>query len=118
MCCGASRAIGLRPQAAILLGEDDGSAARYVRVNDPDLLPSHSTGAQIFLKGSGVQQAIDEGKLVDAASPSLRKSSGNAFRVTTPDGRQHDFPAYSTARSYAVTNGGRIEIIPKEKSDA
>ena len=117
MCCGASRAIGLRPQAAILLGEDDGSAARYVRVNDPDLIPNYSTGAQLYVKGSGVQPAIEEGKLIDVSATTLQ-SGGNMFRVTTPDGQQYDFTSYASARSYSVTNGGRIEIVPKEDSNA
>lgn len=118
MCCGASRAAGHLPQTSFLLGEEDGSAPRYVRVHDTTLLPG--APQQTYVRGSAVDQAIAEGKLEDVSSAALRtRSRGSAtyFRVTLPNNEQHDFPAYATARAYAVRNDGVIAIISKEPED-
>lgn len=114
MCCGASRAVGLRPQQAFLLGEDDGSPPRYVRVNDSELFPGVGSPNQIYVKGTLVQQAIDEGKIEDVGSIAVRKRGKTIFRVTLPDGSTHDFTAYATARSYSVRNGGKITVVQED----
>lgn len=114
MCCGASRAIGLRPTAPILLGEEDGGSPRYVEVLDGTLIPNVSTGAYRYVYGSSVQQAIDENKLRDASLATPRSGSTTLFRVTLSSGETHDFPAYSTARQYAVRTGGVLSVVTEE----
>lgn len=114
MCCGASRAIGRLPQAAILLGEDDGGAATYVRVIDGTLIPGVSTGAQIYIKGTSVEQAIEGGMLQDVGAAAVQRNSGKRtiFRVRIPgEDEPHDFPAFATARTYAIRNGGKLEVV-------
>jgi len=112
MCCGATRAVGRLPGSAILLGEDDGNPPSYVRVVDPDLVPGVSTGSQIFVKGSSVAQAIEEGLLQDVSAGAMRSGGRTIFRVHIPgDDEPKDFPVFATARSYAIRNGGRLEVV-------
>lgn len=110
MCCGSSRAVGIRPQTALLIGDDDGSNPRYVRVNDPELLPGVGVGGQVFVRGSAVQQAFDDGKIEDV-SRGNRSKTKTTFRVTLPDGSKQDFAAYATANSYARRNKGTVMVV-------
>lgn len=114
MCCGSSRAVGIRPQTALLLGDDDGSAPRYVRVKDPELLPGVTAGAQVFVRGTSVDQAIEEEKLEDVSRRMSRPKTKTEFRVTLPDGTELDFPAYATAAGYSRRNNGTIRVVKKD----
>lgn len=121
MCCGASRAVGLRPQTSYLLGEEDGEPARYMKVLDGTLVSGVSTGAQRYFRGDLVDQAVDDGKLEDAMTSRVATTTTTTkitkFRVTLPDGREVDFASFATARQYAIRNGGTTTIIQEDPSD-
>lgn len=110
----------MAPRAAIILGEDDGAAPRYVKVLDGSLVNGVTAGAQVFMKGTALDQAIEEGKIEDVSRPVSRSRNGEVttFRVHIPEQESRDFSAYIVARQYAARNGGTIEIIKKGPDDA
>lgn len=123
MCCGSSRSVGLRPQASILLGDEDGSSPRYMRVLDGSLVPNVSTGAQRYFRGSLVDKAVEEQRLEDATAAARRQQAARAngkvtvFVVTLPDKREIEFTSYATARQYAIRNGGTTRVVQKDPED-
>lgn len=115
MCCGATRAVGRLPKSAILLGEDNGEPATYVKVNDAQLIPGAATGSQIYVRGSSVEQAIEDGLIEDVSvGASKRSRRKTIFRVTMPDGEKHDFKQFAPARSYSIRNGGKLEVVTED----
>ncbi len=119
MCCGSSRSVGLRPQSSILLGEETKEPAQYLYVADGELVPSVSSGAYRYFRGSSVEQAIEEGKL-QVASPqrTAKAKKVTKFRVTLPDQSELDFTSHTTARQYAVRNGGTTRVVQEDIADA
>lgn len=121
MCCGSSRAVGLRPNTAFLIGSDDGQAPRYVKFNDGDLVPNVPAGANRYVRGSGVDQAIEEGKIEDAGSSSvMSRQQGDVtlFVVTDKDGNVKKFLSYTVARQVAVRDGGAISVTVGKADEA
>lgn len=110
MCCGASRRAGKLPTNSYLLGDEDAAPARFVRVLDPSVLPV-SKGT-VYVRGTGVQAAIDEGLIEDAhVLHQRRATTTTTFRVTKPDGTTEDFTQYQQARLYATREGGTIRVV-------
>lgn len=110
MCCGAGRRAGKLPTNSYLLGEEDATPARFVRVLDPSVLPV-SKGT-VYVRGSGVQDAIDAGLIEDAHAMRVRRmDTTTTFRVTKPDGTTEDFDQYQQARLYATREGGVIRVV-------
>src|SRR5690348_2804441 len=109
MCCGASRRAGRLPTNSYLLGDEDATPARFVRVLDASLLPV-SKGT-VYVRGTGVQQALDDGLIEDANAQRHRaRATTTTFRVTKGDGTVEDFTQYQQARLYATREGGNITV--------
>jgi hypothetical protein len=120
MCCGSARAAGLLPQTSFLLGQDDGSAPRYVRVVDASILPNAPQYA--YVRGSAVDQAIEEGKLEDVSATAIAnrstKRTKSIFTVTMPSGEVIEFDQYNPARTYSIRNGGSLAVIKRSENNA
>ena len=110
MCCGASKRVGMLPQIPFLLGKDDGKAAQYVVINDAALIPNVRVGAQRYVKGSGVQQAFDDGKIttIQEAQRAVTAKRNIKYLVTLPSGRALRFGVKRTAEQYAQQSGGTL----------
>lgn len=114
-CCGASNSVGLAPKAAVLLGDDDGNPPRHLLVSDSSLIPNVPSGRTVYVKGSAVDQAIEEGKLKEAPKPGGRLNSKvTKWRVTIPSGEAYDFPSWASAKKYSDRNNGVMSIIQEE----
>lgn len=110
MCCGSSRAAGKLPTNSYLLGDEDTRPARYVRVLDPDLLPVQK--GVVYVRGTGVDQAIEDGLIEDAYIARQRTASTvTRFKVTKRDGSVEMFDQYQPARLYATREGGVITVV-------
>lgn len=110
MCCGAGRAAGKIPTNSYLLGEETDAAARFVRVLDSTILPV-SKGT-VYVRGSGVAQAIEDGLLEDASMVRQRAATTKTtFRVTLKTGEVENFDQYQQARMFATREGGQISVV-------
>lgn len=110
MCCGSARAAGKLPTNSYLLGEEDTRPARYVRVLSPDVLPV--TKGTVYVRGTGVDQAIEDGLIEDAyAMRQRQQTTKTTFRVTLRDGTVENFDQYQPARLYATREGGVITVV-------
>jgi len=110
MCCGAGKRAGKLPTNSYLLGDEDATPARFVRVLDPSVLPV-SKGT-VYVRGTGVQSALDEGLIEDAhVLHQRRTTTKTTFRVTKPNGDTEDFDQYQQAHLYATREGGTIRVV-------
>lgn len=110
MCCGASRRAGKLPTNSYLLGDESDEPARFVRVLDPSVLPVQK--GTVYVRGTGVQQALDDGLLEPAhVLRQQRQSTKTIFRVTLRDGSVEDFDQYQQARLYSTREGGQISVV-------
>lgn len=110
MCCGSSRRAGRLPTNSYLLGDESDAPARFVRVLDDSVLPV--ARGTVYVRGTGVEKAIEEGLLEDAVALRQRRAASKTiFRVALPNGDTEDFPQYQSARLFATREGGTIRVV-------
>lgn len=110
MCCGAGKRAGKLPANSYLLGDETPSPARFVRVLDPTILPVKS--GTVYVRGSGVEQAIEDGLIEDASVKRVKQGpTRTEFHVTQPNGEVEEFATYQQARVFSTREGGTIKVV-------
>ena len=106
----------MRPQTSFLLGEENDQGPRYVRINDHELINGAPAGSQRYVRGTAVDQAIEEGKLTDVSAAAMERRTGQVtkFKVTFKDGTTETYPSYAAARSVAITRDGSISVVQED----
>lgn len=117
-CCGAKRVPGMSPSSAIVLGSESGVTV-YARVQagGDSLSSGLRVGDQRYFTGTGAEQALIDGLLLDVSASAVRarRSHRHEFLVVCDDGERERFAAWRDAQMRARMCGGRIEVVTIEE---